>query len=68
MAKPVEAIVRPKGMGLGADRSLTLQQKQPDSIADSRDGRGKEELVMKRGAYCVVVARQHEGMYGQVRI
>jgi hypothetical protein len=60
---PVEAVARPKGLGLGADRSLTLQQKDDGkSTSSSHD----DQLVMKKGSYCVVQAGTHEGLYATV--
>ncbi len=65
MIKPVDAVLRPKGMGLGADRSLARQAADKD---DSQESKDKEQLDMKKGAYCVVTTGKHRDLYGVVCI
>ncbi|XP_076096307.1 G-patch domain and KOW motifs-containing protein-like [Mytilus galloprovincialis] len=59
---PVNAVLRPKGLGLGADRSQAAQ------LNDSKKGSGKndneEALVLKKGAYCVLLKGANKDMYG----
>jgi len=64
LVAPVEAVARPKGLGLGADRSLALQQKN-DSKSAGRNS-GEEQLVMKKGSYCVVKSGRNQGLYAVV--
>ena len=57
-------VARPKGLGLGADRPRTQQvQKQHGEGSDR-----KEELVMKRGAHCVVTSGHLSDLYGEVSL
>ena len=65
--KPVDAVLRPKGMGLGADR------KQAQSLNDSKKGGTSkktedddEELSLKKGAYCLIEHGVHKDLYGMV--
>lgn len=64
---PVEAVLRPKGMGLGADR------KQAQNLNDSKKGGSKkkseeddEELTLKKGACCLIEHGTHTDLYGMV--
>lgn len=59
---PVAAVLRPKGMGLGADRSL-VQQLKAGKASKNKD---EEELVMKIGAFCIVTGGKHSDYYGMV--
>ena len=62
--KPIEAVLRPKGLGLGADRSLALQAKKN---TNSENGtKDEEELRMTKGTYCVVESGKYKGEFGQV--
>lgn len=60
----MNAVLRPKGLGLGADRSQAAQ------LNDSKKGSGKndneEALVLKKGAYCVLLKGANKDMYGIV--
>ena len=56
---PFEAVVRPKGLGLGA----TVAASQSARPA----GDGEEELRMAPGAYVLVTIGKEKGNYGQVR-
>ena len=54
--------MRPKGLGLGADRSLMLQTEKDKKNGSIED----EENVMKRGCHCIIVVGRHNGFYGTV--
>lgn len=58
IAKPIEAVLRPRGLGLGAESKLS---KPPPMVA-------KEEgdLVLRRGAYVRIEQGQYKDLYGQV--
>lgn len=65
----VERQIRPKGLGLGADRSLIKdlepsKRKQPPKPGDER--RQEEELVMGPGSYVLVESGPHKDKYGKV--
>jgi len=65
--KPLVPVVRPKGLGLGADKSILLQtsnnkHQRHDSSAQ------EDELVLKRGSYCMLIGGKHDGQYGTVRL
>ena len=67
MAKPIDAVMRPKGLGLGADKSTVLQAAGGVKTDGQETGGDKAEaLDMKRGTYCVVEGGKYEGLYGQV--
>lgn len=56
--KPIEANLRPKGMGLGADKSKLLQQKENKRKHKLKPGEKREEeesLEIKKGKFLVVV-------------
>lgn len=55
--------LRPKGMGLGADK-LTKQDTNVKPAVD-RDGK---VLSCVKGAYVKVIAGYHKGSYGQVSL
>ena len=59
---PMEVLLRPKGLGLGADRNNS----GPDKKTASEDKDDKEELEMKKNAYCEVTNGVHKGLYGTV--
>ena len=61
---PVEAHLRPKGLGLGADRSQAASEKNKKS--DKKNVEEDEDLDMKKGSYCVVVSGKHKDLYGVV--
>lgn len=65
----VEHQLRPKGLGLGADRSLIKdlepsKRKQPPKPGDERPQ--EEELVMGPGSYVLVESGSHKDKYGKV--
>ena len=55
-----EPQVRPKGLGLGAERPNTDKDTVPQSSDD------KEKLTLKVGAYVIVTKGSSKGNYGQV--
>jgi len=65
--KPLVPVVRPKGLGLGADKSILLQTS--NNSKDKRPAKSAEEdeLVLKRGSYCMLLGGKHDGLYGSVR-
>ncbi|KAJ8672585.1 hypothetical protein QAD02_003844 [Eretmocerus hayati] len=56
---PVLPELRPKGMGLGADK-LISQKTQSKTVKQ------EEQLKLIQGAYVKVVAGKHDGKYGQI--
>ncbi|CAG03934.1 unnamed protein product, partial [Tetraodon nigroviridis] len=65
----VEHQVRPKGLGLGADRSLIKdlepsKRKQPPKPGDERTQ--EEELVMAPGSCVLVESGPHKDKYGKI--
>ncbi|XP_064631963.1 G-patch domain and KOW motifs-containing protein-like [Lineus longissimus] len=56
----VEPGLRPKGLGLGADRS---NAKKDDKSKKTEE---EQELEMKKGTYCQVQTGHHKDMYGQI--
>ena len=65
--KPLVPVVRPKGLGLGADKSILLQtsnnkHKHVGSLAD------EETLVLKCGSHCMLLGGSHDGLYGTVSL
>ncbi|XP_071118672.1 G-patch domain and KOW motifs-containing protein-like [Haliotis cracherodii] len=64
LVPPPEAILRPKGLGLGADKSKTLQKKNG---AVSEKGHAKDdELELKKGAFCLITKGTSRDMYGVI--
>lgn len=63
---PVTApVVRPKGMGLGADKMmLAVAAKKAASTANSKQD--QEELKLVKGAYVKIAAGMNKDQYGQV--
>ena len=59
---PVEALLRPKGLGLGADRNNS----RPDKKSTTDKDENKEELELKKNAFCVVKDGVNKGLYGIV--
>lgn len=57
--------VRPKGLGLGADRSVL--EKASKSVAQSNK-EGEEQLKVIVGAFVQLLSGKHQGLYGQVFI
>ncbi|XP_076440641.1 G-patch domain and KOW motifs-containing protein-like [Babylonia areolata] len=61
---PVEAHLRPKGLGLGADRSQASNSK--DNKKDAKVDEDGENMELKKGSYCVIVSGKHQDLYGVV--
>ena len=61
-----EVRARPKGLGLAADKSVTLQVEDESKI-NSKDSEEKK-LTMKTGSHCVIVGGKKDGQYGTVSI
>ena len=64
---PVETAVRPKGLGLGADRSVKVkdEKKRPLKPGDKRPEE-EEVLTLKTAAHVVVESGKHKDLYGIV--
>ncbi|KAH6927552.1 hypothetical protein HPB50_005669 [Hyalomma asiaticum] len=58
IAKPIEAVMRPKGLGLGADSKMG----KPPPLVAKEEG----ELVLRTGAYVRIEQGPHKDLYGQV--
>lgn len=54
---PTAPQVRPKGMGLGADKAVAAQNPQ---------SKATEDLIMKKGSMLKVITGPHAGLYGKV--
>lgn len=68
--KPVEHQLRPKGLGLGADRSAIkdLEPSRDQRPPKPGEERGKEEeLVMAPGGCVLVESGPHKDLYGKVQ-
>ena len=63
MFKPIDAVARPKGLGLGADRSKQLQAKHQNGQAGDN---AADELTLKKGAFAVVTRGKNTDLYGEV--
>lgn len=62
MAKPIEAVARPKGLGLGADRNVNKQS----TGSDPGQSKDSEDLELKKGVHCLINNGRCKGMYGVV--
>jgi len=56
--KPIEPVVRPKGLGLGASKP-----KQEKKVEGNKD---EEELDLKRGAFILIESGHKKGQYAEV--
>lgn len=69
--KPIEHQLRPKGLGLGADRSAVkdLEPSKHQRPPKPGEERGKEEeLVMAPGGCVLVQSGPHKDLYGKVEL
>lgn len=69
--KPIEHQLRPKGLGLGADRSAVkdLEPSKHQRPPKPGEERGKEEeLVMGPGGCVLVQSGPHKDLYGKVEL
>lgn len=69
--KPIEHQLRPKGLGLGADRSAIKdlepsRHRRPPKPGEER-GKEEEELVMGPGGCVLVESGAHKELYGKVQ-
>ncbi|XP_077291527.1 G-patch domain and KOW motifs-containing protein [Arctopsyche grandis] len=55
--------LRPKGMGLGADK-VTIQQKNGEKPSEKKEE--QEELKIVKGSFVKMIAGKHAGTYGQI--
>lgn len=67
--KPIEIQLRPKGLGLEADRSALKdlepnKRQRPPKPGEERAK--EEELVMGPGGYVLVQSGAHKDLYGKV--
>ena len=54
-------------MGLGADRSKVVQdQNEKRGGRHAKDSQAEEELIIKKGASCLIEKGRHEDLYGKV--
>ena len=60
-------IVRPKSLGLGADKSILLQTSNSKHKHHSKSTQ-EDELVLKCGSYCMLLGGKHDGLYATVRL
>ena len=63
MFKPIEAVARPKGLGLGADRSKLLQTKHKNGVSQDEH---VDELTLAKGSFAVVTRGKNADLYGEV--
>lgn len=69
--KPIEHQLRPKGLGLGADRSVLKDLEPSRHKQSSKPGDEQvkeEELVMGPGGCVLVLSGPHKDMYGKVEL
>lgn len=64
--KPVEAVLRPKGMGLGADTKQTQDLNATKQNSTKKQDESAE-LRLKKGAFCLMENGTHKDLYGTVR-
>ncbi|KAK2187174.1 hypothetical protein NP493_173g04014 [Ridgeia piscesae] len=62
---PIQAVARPKGLGLGADRSALLQ-KNGETKGNMTNNDDDDNLVLEKGAYCLIMKGKHKDHYGVV--
>ncbi|XP_064813308.1 G-patch domain and KOW motifs-containing protein-like isoform X1 [Oncorhynchus masou masou] len=66
--KPIEHQLRPKGLGLGADRSAIrdLEPSRPRRPPKPGDERKEETLVLGPGGHVLVESGAHKDLYGKI--
>ncbi|XP_010888977.2 G-patch domain and KOW motifs-containing protein [Esox lucius] len=66
--KPIEHQLRPKGLGLGADRSAIrdLEPSGPRRPPKPGDEQKEETLVLGPGGYVLVESGAHKDLYGKI--
>jgi len=65
---PVDAVLRPKGMGLGADRSQTndLNSAKQGGNTGNKKQDSSAELRLTKGAHCLIENGTNKDLYGTV--
>ena len=58
-------MARPKGLGLGADRSALLQ-KNGETKGNMTNNDDDDNLVLEKGAFCLIMKGKHKDHYGVV--
>lgn len=69
--KPIEHQLRPKGLGLGADRAAVKDLEPSKRKRPPKPGEEKaeqEELVMAPGGFVLVESGAHKDLYGKVKL
>ncbi|CAI9740198.1 G-patch domain and KOW motifs-containing protein-like [Octopus vulgaris] len=65
LVNPTDVVIRPKGMGLGADKSAVKQLNHNKGGHQKKDS-DDSPLVLKTGSHCVVEKGSSKGLYGTV--
>lgn len=63
VAATIDVKLRPKGLGLGADRSVL---DAATAVAQNEEAKGQAKLELRNGAYVQVVTGKQQGLYGQI--
>ncbi|GAB1609063.1 G-patch domain and KOW motifs-containing protein-like [Argonauta hians] len=67
LVTPADVVLRPKGMGLGADKSAVKQLNHNKNHHKKKgDDDDDSPLVLKNGSHCVVEKGASKGLYGTV--
>jgi G patch domain and KOW motifs-containing protein len=61
---PIEPVIRPKGLGLGAD--ISLNSRNSDKPSQSSNNDNTEELILAKGSYVFIEYGSHKNSYGKV--
>ncbi|XP_033745266.1 G-patch domain and KOW motifs-containing protein-like [Pecten maximus] len=64
---PIAAQLRPKGLGLGADRSKAAQVNNAKAGGGNSGDKDEEQLELKIGAYCMIQKGPHTDRYGEIK-
>ncbi|OWF45237.1 G patch domain and KOW motifs-containing protein-like [Mizuhopecten yessoensis] len=64
---PIEAKLRPKGLGLGADRSKAAQLNNAKAGGTDNGDQDDDQLAIKIGAYCMIQRGPHQDRYGEIK-
>ena len=59
---------RPKGLGLGADRSLARQKGHSSAPAEDDEKEDTEKLKLRAGTHCQITSGKHTDLNGIVSI
>ncbi|XP_074645657.1 G-patch domain and KOW motifs-containing protein-like [Tubulanus polymorphus] len=63
---PVNAVLRPKGLGLGASAAVLNESRKKNNKHNNKSSKEDEELKLCKGAYCLIGSGKHTDLYGQV--